>query len=201
VTDPEIAVQAHVPGPIYRLVLHPQVADYAPASWAEIIQSLQATAFLGEAYPVDKKKRYYIGDKFLQMITFMGCSPHIEIEPRESGALDFCHIVFSDIPSKVLFRHHERDVYARCPECGRRDSNWPEFIDAWSEQPAKDYLCPNCESRMSPYAIGWRNSAGFARLFIDILSVHPHEAVPTEQLLLLLKKITGQDWVYFYCHA
>ena len=192
--------QATPAKPLYRLVLHPKMADYAPRSWDEIILALTTSKFLGNAYLVDAQQRYYIGDKFLQMLTFMGCSPHIEIEPREPGSIDFCHIVFSEISENVLFRHHERDVFARCPECGRRDSNWLEYISVWTEKPDADYVCPSCASMISPYAIRWKNSAGFARLFIDILSVYPHEAVPTEQLLSLLKKATGQDWVYFYCH-
>ena len=199
--EQDLPEKEQVAKPIYRLVLHPKMTGYAPESWDEILEALAESKFVGDAYSVDTQQRYYIGDQFLKMLSFMGCSPHIEIEPTEPGSIDFCHIALSDISSTVLFRHHERDVFARCPECGRRDANWPEFISTWLVEPNIDYVCPSCEVVISPYALRWRNSAGFANMFIDIFSVYPNEAVPTEQLLSLLKKTTGQDWDYFYCRA
>ncbi|MCW9023391.1 MAG: phage terminase large subunit family protein [Gammaproteobacteria bacterium] len=188
--------------PIFRLVLHPKNMSYAPESWDDIVMVLREEAFLGERYTVDEPGRYFIGDSFLQMITFMGCSPHIELEPLEQGGLDFCHVAFSEISSLAQFRHHERDVFARCPECGRRDQTWHDFINAWEQAPeTTQYHCTKCETVSAAEDIRWRNSAGFACMFIDIYSVFPNEGVPTQQLLSLLKRVSGEEWNYFYTNC
>ena len=185
--------------PVFRLVLHPEKMNFAPESWRELRRLLAESEFLGKAYEVDAVQRYFIGEKFLQMVTFMGCSPHIELTPAVVGQLDFCHVAFSDIYAFPHFRCHERDVFARCPECGRRDQNWPEFIRQWEQAPIDtQYQCPSCEAMVHPQKLRWRNTAGIARLFIDIYSVFPNEGVPTQQLLSLLKQASGEDWTYFY---
>jgi hypothetical protein len=184
---------------LYRLVIHPLGIHFAPNSWAPIIEALQGAGFLGDPWDEQGDQRYLAGDQFLSFITFMGCSPYIAFEPPPDGSLDFCHVHFSEIYTNLRFRCASRNVFARCPQCRKRIHNWETAISGWQEDPASNIMqCDKCGSEVSVYQLGWRHTAGFARMFMDIYSVFPQEGVPTDALLDLLEKASGVRWGYLY---
>ncbi|VAX13159.1 hypothetical protein MNBD_GAMMA24-2560 [hydrothermal vent metagenome] len=191
--------------PIHRLVLHPQNADYTPDSSETIRETLQKTGFIAEpcrlsdGQTASTDQDFLVGEQFLQMLTFMGCSPNINLAPQHEGDRDYCHIVLSPVYAQVHFRSHERDVFARCPKCGRRDANWPALIERWQRNSTlKKYVCPHCYESMSLYDLRWRQMAGFGRFFIDVLSIFPQEGIPTSQLMSALENVSAQPWTYFF---
>jgi len=200
---------------IHKLVLHPRDANFALTSWDELIARLRDVGFLDEELdkplnkPLNKsldkplyreqRNRFLIGERFFQTITFTGCSPSMEVAPSTDGSLDFCHIQFSEIYPEPHFRSASQNVFARCPQCRKRISNWEQAVSLWSKDTSLDnFNCDKCTEQVSLYQLGWRHTAGFARLFIDIYSIYPQEGIPTDQFLSLLETQTGTQWDYFF---
>ncbi len=190
--------------PIYRLVLHPQDANFAPESIGLIREVLFDAGFIAKdsankAAPEQDGERFPVGEQFLQLLTFMGCSPNINLSPQHEGDQDFCHIKLSAPTGVPRFRRHDGNIFARCPECGRRDPDWAVHIERWeTDKSANQYHCPHCANDMSLYDLRWRQQAGFARFFIDVFSIFPQEGIPTENLLGRLQKACEQPWIYFF---
>ena len=185
--------------PAYRLVLHPDDIYFSLSEWQPIVEALQDVQFIGDPLVGQNGRRYLAGEHFLNFITFMGCSPYIAFEPPPDGSEDFCHLRFSNIYTHPEFRCASRNVFARCPRCGKRIQQWEAAITQWRENPASSVMhCDKCNAGISLYELGWRHGAGFARMFIDIYSIYPQEGIPTEPLLDLLEKVCGVRWGYFY---
>jgi len=157
----------------------------------EAIALLTEIGFLAEALAGDAQT-YLIGSGFLQLVTFMGCSPYIELEPPADGGKNFCHVQFHRTESPYLmFGANTRPP--RCPACRKALAVSPESLANREHVP-----CPHCGEVSDIRSLGWRRDAGFADVFIEVHSVFPGEAVPTEGLLNRLKTLGGGDWKYFY---
>jgi hypothetical protein len=192
---------------IHKLVLHPQHANFALTCWDGLIARLREVAFLGEQMdkPLNhllikkKQNRFLVGERFLQYMTFMGCSPSVELTPPTDGSLNFCHIHFSAIHPETRFRCASQNVFARCPRCRKRISNWTQAVSIWSNDlSAMNFSCDKCAEQVSLFQLSWRHTAGFARMFIDIYSIYPQEVIPTDPFLSLLETQTGTPWDYFF---
>lgn len=189
---------------IHKLVLHPRDTDFALLSWDGLIARLREVEFLERPHDEKHPNRFLVGERFFQYITFTGCSPSMEVTPPADGSLDFCHIHFSSIYPKTRFRSASQNVFARCPhsckrKCRKRISNWSQAVSNWSkDSSAVSFSCDKCAEQVSLYQLGWRHTAGFARMFIDIVSIYPQEGIPTDQFLSLLESQTGTQWDYFF---
>ena len=184
---------------IHRLVLFPTDSNSALAAWAPLIEALQTERFLAGRWETNTGIHYLAGDCFLDYVTFMGCSPHIAFEPPPDGSWNFCHVEFSEIYPRAQFRCASHHVYARCPHCRKRIAHWGEAISKWHIDPnVTTFGCDKCQEQVSVYQLGWRHTAAFGRMFLDIYSIYPHEGIPTDQLLRLLEQATGNEWGYFY---
>ncbi len=139
----------------------------------------------------------YCGDSFAQLVTFMGCSPHLVFEPPEDGNENYCHI--------ILHHHEQVKLYTgqqtappRCPSCRFRLADWKNDREKWSERPEQSWECPQCQASHVPATLDWRQSGGAGRLLIEIKNIFPGEAVPVDLLMNSLKNITSEKWRYFY---
>lgn len=185
--------------PIYRMILFPCEAHYAPESWAILAGALQETEIIGSSFGEHQDYRFLVGDKFLQYVTFLGCSPHIELQPPADGSLNFCHFQFSQFKQNPIFRHASNNVFARCPQCGKRIATWQHPVSQWRENPqCFMFACEKCHAEISLYQLSWRHTAAVARVFIDIFSIYPQEAIPTDQFMRVMQNATGEKWDYFY---
>ena len=180
------------------LVLHVRDPAYVPASIAELEQVLVQVGLIGKVWGDGTQHLYLIGERFLQLVTFLGCAPAIELEPPRNGTSDFCHVGISDIYSTPRFIADSRDVLPRCPHCRKRYADWQAAIQSWRTDPDFQTICPACNQSLSPIDLDWRQSAGFGRTFVSIFNIYPREAIPTEALLSALQKATNQHWGYFY---
>ena len=192
---------------IHKLVLHPRDANFSLASWAGLISRLREMEILDKplnnsidnSLNKEQQSRFLVGERFLQYMTFMGCSPSVELTPPTDGSLDFCHIHFSEIYPESQFRCASQNVFARCPQCRKRINNWAQAVSIWSEDSsAINFNCDKCAEQVSLYQLGWKHTAGFARLFIDVVSIYPQEVIPTDQFFSLLESQTKAQWDYFY---
>jgi hypothetical protein len=181
-----------------RLILHVRDPDYVPSSVRQIERVLQEVGLIGEPWGEASQQRYLIGECFLQLITFLGCAPAIELEPPTNGNTEFCHVGISDFYISPRFLADTQNVLPRCPHCRKRFEGWQDAIQQWQDDPTYQAQCPACQMNLSPTELDWRQSAGFGRLFISIFNIYPREAIPTEALLHTLDQLTDQTWDYFY---
>ena len=175
------------------LLLHPVDPFFAPEP-EKLEVALTTIGFLGR--PINSHG-WFTGDSFLQLLTFMGCSPHIKLEPESEHDRDFCHITFqaSDKP-QLLFSANSRPC--RCRKCGK------PIVTSWNEfhSDASNWHCKHCDHRHDALTeIRWRNDAGMASFMLEIHGIYPGEAQPVDALLSLLNKTAGKEWRYFYLHA
>ena len=141
---------------------------------------------------------YLCGESFAQMITFMGCSPHLVFEPPADGSDQYCHIRLHHF-SEITLLTGQQTAPPRCPACRFRISDWRNMADDWrSETPTSSWQCPNCKKKSAAYELDWRQSGGAGRVFIEIRNIFPGEAVPVDQLMAKLEEISGEKWRYFY---
>jgi hypothetical protein len=181
-----------------RLILHVRDPDYVPSSVAQIERVLQEVGLIGKPWGEASQQRYLIGERFLQLVTFLGCAPAIELEPPTNGNAEFCHVGISGLYPSARFMADTQGVLPRCPHCRKRFDDWQSAIQQWQDNPAYQAQCPACQMSLSPTELDWRQSAGFGRLFVSIFNIYPREAIPTEALLHTLGKATDQAWNYFY---
>ena len=178
-----------------------------PAVSTELLAGkLQAIGLIGPPREVQHDTFYPTGEHFLQLVTFLGCSPMIELEPpsdpvtlaADSAAGKFCHVFLSSAES-LRFRSDPRTPAPRCPACHTTASDWQPLLQAWQNNPANgDWRCAHCEYTGHISGLGFRKSAGFGRTFVEIRGIYPSEAVPGEALLKALKSLTHGDWSTLY---
>lgn len=180
------------------LVLHTKNPEYAPLSANDLVQVLNDVGLIGQAWGDREELRFLIGERFLQLVTFMGCAPAIELTPPIAGDSEFCHVGVSHITPTPQFLVDTQDVLPRCPRCRNRIKHWLEWVEQWRSNDNYLDVCPECNEKISPLEFDWRQAAGFGRIFISIFNIYPREAIPTDTLLNTLNKMTSQTWIYFY---
>jgi len=176
---------------IGKLVIHPRDARAEPPELNSLIESLRALELVGS--PVgNSAAKFLVGERFLRLITFLGCSPHIELDPPADGSRNFCHISILGPFQKPQLLHSKNTHPPRCPSCHKSISDW----QAYSEQ--ESIYCTNCSTESPMESIRWTKHAGFARIFIEISNVFPGEAIPVDELLNTLGEMGAGDWNFFY---
>jgi hypothetical protein len=183
--------------PDYMLVLHPVDPTYAPESLTVIVDALREVRLLGDPYPRGRDEAYLVGEDFLELVVFLGCSPTVQLEPVDDGR--FCHVRVSEPAVRPRFYSGAATPSPRCPACRARIESWREAVAAWEADPdGGGQPCPACGEATPVPQLRWRHGAGFGRVFVEIPGVHPHEAVPADRLLDALEAATGVRWHYFY---
>lgn len=180
-----------------RLVLTPDPAQTAP-QLTPLIAYLHEVEFIGQPLNDPKMAAFLVGDGFLRLITFMGCSPSIELEPPADGS-SYCHVRLEGPWSKPRLLRGQNTQPPRCMQCRNRFSEWEQDLGGWCEDPTgADILCVRCGWRQRPVDLLWRQNAGFGRLFVTVEDVFPGEAVPVPSLMQGLRRTSGSVWQYFY---
>nr|AJG38006.1 hypothetical protein [uncultured Gammaproteobacteria bacterium] len=171
----------------HKLYLYPQQPFYRP-SHQILEQLLIKLQFIGKLSSVDSLKlsskqvttRYEVGDKFLSQLTFMGCSPDIELEPQENKP--YCYIEIEQIETPRLISGKNLKP-AKCPHC---------------KSPITELSCENCQKVIAPEKLNWRKTAFYASSWISIGNIYELEAIPNDNLLNALEENTGIKWKAAY---
>jgi len=143
--------------------------------------------------PLDaEEKRFLTGERFLQLISFVGCSTNVCLAPKTSNDSGFCHLTIRGPFQKPQLFMGENCRPPRCSACQKTASNWKENID---DQALK---CAQCGNITRLEDISWGRHAGYGRIFIEINNIFPGEAQPVPDLLASLGRVTGTDWSYFF---
>ena len=178
-----------------RLVLVPISPDHPPDP-ARLLGTLRTNGFIGAPLP-GLEQAYLVGERFLSLITFAGCSVRIELTPPEDGS-PFCHITL-DGPHRTPRLLSGRNTRPpRCPTCKAPYKDWRTHIDEWSFGMPPRLVCVQCGANADLGSWNWRENAGVGRLFLRVEEVFPGEAVPTPALMGLLEAASGTGWRHFY---
>ena len=180
---------------IARLILHPRDIQYVPEDLSHIVKQLQIIQFIGK--PLSDSNHFLVGDEFINLLTFLGCSPNIHLSPEDGG--NFCSFFIPEIHEKNTLLGYTSMVVPRCPECKHKIIDWKQHFHEWKKG---DYLyhCSQCLKETPVSQLKWRQEGGYGRFSICISHIHPHEAVPSEKLLNTLQKASNTSWTYFYAN-
>lgn len=185
-----------------RLILHPTNLNYIPDQLRQLIDGLREAGFINGHLENGGPEAYQAGDEFLSFVCFLGCSPAVTLEHGQERSTEEREIVHIRIPPP---REHPEFIAGPfteppvCPVCEMLDEAWQEQL-----QPGPQvgdialWHCPHCHHECPIDRLDWRRGAGLVRFTIEIWGVYPAEALPDEQLIRLLRKLTGEDWSYFY---
>jgi predicted RNA-binding Zn-ribbon protein involved in translation (DUF1610 family) len=175
-----------------RLVLFPKDARSPVPDAAVLLAELGQAGLIGN----ESKQRtgtYLPGPRFMALLTFLGCSP--TVAPGDD-AMEDPNQYFVELPPPtpdISLIRDDRAPPGKCPACGNAVS-LPETISAETNM-----VCDHCGFAAPPYAWHWHHRVGFGRVWINVWGVHEGEAVPGEELLQRLEKLTGFVWNYAYC--
>lgn len=154
-------------------------------------------------------QRFYVGNHFLQHISFMGCAPAVEFVPPDREQVSngqpekptswdqFTFIVLPEPFNEPNWLADLEMAKTTCPQCGKRFSQSAEYID----ELAANLTCPHCYFQAPVCEFNWREYGGCARTMISIVNVYPKEAIPSGNLLNQLKELTEVAWRYFYING
>jgi hypothetical protein len=176
---------------IGKLILYPADPSAPPPATGALIRSLQQLGLMGQ--PMDTEPGGFLaGDRFLQLISFVGCSTDVCLTPQADPGCDFCHLtIHGPLPQPQLM--YDNSCHPpRCPDCKTPISDWKERFDGASIK------CGDCDTEIPAGAINWGKYAGFSRLFIEIHNIFPGEAIPVGLLFDRLQQDTGVTWKYFF---
>ena len=192
---------------VHKLILYPAQVDSPVLSTAALVAALHSIGLIAAPLHHDEASGYRAGERFLQLITFLGCSPAIELEPpadpaeRErvcaSGSL--CHVRLAPAENRLRFRAEAGLPAPRCPRCRKAEPRWQELIEQWRNDARESHwICRECGYCGRLFDLNFRKRGAFGHTFIEIWGIHAAEAVPGETLLTALGELSGCDWNYLY---
>ena len=144
--------------------------------------------------------RFSAGHRFLELITFLGCSPHIEISPSKDEKTGFCYVQIAVL--KTGPEYIAGGLTNRQPRCSHCRDSVPQWRTAWKrggKNPnSVSVTCPSCGTSQALTTLHWPKDTGFAQFYLLVENIFPGEAVPVPELMALLGKFSGCDWRYFH---
>jgi len=178
-----------------RLIFHPRQVD----TFVELqllVASLKAIGLLGEARESKDDASYYAGEQFLELLTFLGCSPVIALSPEEGERYCYVDIETFDAPQLL---YGKQPFQPRCRHCRAPIPDWREQLGPQFDVATATVHCPQCGEETVLPRLNWKHSAGIGRQMIIIHNIYLHEAVPGEKLLQTLDALSpASNWEYFY---
>lgn len=175
------------------LLLQPADPTADPPDVSAVVGALAALGLIGE--PLGSPATYRVGPEFLRHVTFLGCAPHLVLEPPPDGGTAFSHVAIAGpfpVPRLVLASNTGAP---RCPACRARFGDWRAAIADWVAAPVQRCArCHGCGAVHRPVDLDWRETAAAGRLFVEVRNVFPGEAVPGEELLRALGRLGAGPW-------
>ena len=177
------------------LLLYPADPAREPPPAAAIARTLAALGLTGA--PLAAPAAFRAGPEFLRHVTFLGCAPHLVLDPPADGSTAFSHVVVVGPLSAPRLVLGANAAAPRCPACRARLDGWRAAAAGWVDDPmAVSARCAACGAVHRPADLDWRESAAVGRLFVEVRNVFPGEAVPGEQLLGALGGLGAGAWRY-----
>ncbi len=192
--------------PAHKLILLPADPHATLDDCGKLAAGLQAIGLIGAPGACDGNEFYPTGDDFLQLVSFLGCAPNIELEPPAdnatlaaalaNGSFCFVRLLCTDI---LHFRGDPQARAPRCPQCSEPVADWETHLRQWRENPAAlQWSCTSCGYHGELPDWSLHKNAGFGQVFVEISGIYPSEAIPGPALLQALQTLTGGHWQYVY---
>jgi hypothetical protein len=176
-----------------RLIICPKSPLDSPTKTTDIKQTLTDIGLITDEF---KPGTYYAGDNFISLITFLGCSPNIQLTPEDGD--HFCSVNISEVTSLSQLLGYCKSISPKCPHCKANIKNWKDT--ALYQLASNLCQCEQCGISSPLSDLKWRQEGGYGRVAISIANIHSHEAVPAEKIFQNLKDTTGFEWTYFYAN-
>ena len=183
----------------YRLYLYPVDINknINPEKLALTLQNIEFIAEpLGDELSGNESCRYEVGEEFLSLICFMGCSPNIEMEPQENSP--FCYVETPKYSGAMRFIAGDNVKKVNCPHCKKGQANLAASLLQCEEGALFSQQCTVCKEFIDPTTLNWRRSAFIAKNWVLLGNIYESEAVPDEKLLSALGQESGCEWKYAY---
>ncbi len=172
----------------------------APRDCQSLHNTLLKCKFIGgKIGRTENATRYQTGDKFLSLLSFMGCSPNIEIVPQENKP--YCYIEIENTPTKTAFISGKNLRKYTCPECKQRINAIGELINTALHNNTPLIHCTHCHHPIHYNNINWRKTGFVAKHWVVVGNIYESEAVPNDNLLSYLKKVTRTSWRFAYIRS
>jgi len=188
------------------LVLHPiehlNLSNYK----TKLITALTDLEVISTAINQNNSDCYLSGKNYLNYISFIGCSPYLNFEPRNTitasdlkqTIADLNYIQFNFNTDKFSFNKTDFGVKAICPKCKSKIPEWNNLIINWEKKSTLNVSCSQCTQEISLLDIDWKKTAGFYKSAILFHGIQAELALPVDNFLMLLEKVTNAKWQYFY---
>ena len=180
-----------------QLVLRPADISWQPDNRQAWLDQLRQLGFLGEQVDTRHHDRFCIGEHFLQLLSFMGCSPAVEFSPANGLDIDWHQFIYIYVPEALAdtrWLADQQTARPACPACNKRTRDWLGKVTN-----AGDILqCPACDGSAPVCEWNWYDGGGCATQFICVVNVYPREAIPSDHFLNRLASISEVAWRYFY---
>ena len=177
-----------------QLILFPR-DPFVVCGEADILGFLHEQRLIGDLIEADY---YEIGDGFLSVVCFLGCSPAIELTPTTEQA--FCYVHLPVPTAAPIFISGKNVKVPKCPSCQQILADLPAQLrqveDVLAEQ-----VCAACGKNFQPLQRNWRKSAVFARRQIVLGNIYEAEAVPDAAFMQALQQATHTAWQYAYINT
>jgi len=173
------------------MVLHPADALAAPSP-ERVAALLAALGLL--AGPTASGEWGAPGPRFMELVTFLGCSPALITEGE--GAYG---VRVAPVAQRPRLRVGVNTAAPRCPRCRHSVGQWASRLAEWRAGLLQaQWACPACGAATAVADLDWRRGAGIARAFADLRGVYPAEALPGDELLGALHGLGAGRWSYFF---
>lgn len=180
--------------PQYKLILYPTLAELTHPEPETIIIALKECNLITGA---SIQNKYLVGEAFIELLSFLGCSPNIRLTPEDGD--NYCHVTIKPYQPGFHCLGHTSTAVPRCPHCKNKISNWQQ-ISNW-QSGATICTCPHCHTDTAMQNLKWKQECAYGCMAIEIINIHPFEAVPSDNFLRDLQHATGVEWNYFYAEG
>jgi hypothetical protein len=181
------------------LLLHPIDPQIVPGDAQTLVIALRTLGLIAAPFELHGRIHYRAGERFLELISFLGCMPFLVLDPAEGLAGQshaFCHVAVPAPRPAPTLRTSGGTRAPPCPACAARPASWRAWLG--KEVDDRRLTCPDCRQSFAPSALRWRRTAAYARTWIEVWGVYPSEAVPAKRLLTTLGTVMGTTWDYAY---
>jgi hypothetical protein len=177
--------------PDHKLVLHPENPRAILHDPPELLEALRQQGLIGSSFNHVGELHHRAGPRFVEFVLFKeGVAP-------PSGE-EACHVALSETTAETVFLGGGNARAPSCPGCGHTFEGWRERLQEWQLAQEQPWVCASCGRQRKAHELEWGRRGGFARYALDVWNVQEDAAVPSPELLELLRVTTREDWTYFY---
>ena len=185
----------------HKLYLRPTSPSQQHLDTRLIEDKLLNLELIEQRFQCQNQTHFYAGNRFVELVIFLGCSPAIEFTPNSTEQVfngeGFCHIHLPPPRHQPILIGGDTNQPPRCPTCRTNIDDWQHLINA-NDIINTVHHCKKCNQQHTIDQLKWRKTAGIAQQFIEIWGIYPNEAVPSEELLSALRQLSQNEWDFFY---